>query len=47
MSRRSWIIKDTRTEGSACLTPSMVLLEVIDGNEKLVKEFDMIQNCNE
>ena len=39
-------MKDTRTEGSALLTPSVVLLEVIEGNWELVKEFDMIKNCN-
>ena len=40
-------MKDTRTEGSTILTPSVVLLEVIDVNGELVKEFDMIKNCNE
>ena len=39
-------MKDTRTEGSVLLTPSAVLLEVVDSNEKLVKEFDMIKICN-
>ena len=39
-------MKDTRTEGSVLLTPSVVLLEVVNGNEKLVKEFDMIKNCD-
>ena len=39
-------MKDTRTEGSTILTPSVVLLEVFDVNGELVKEFDMIKNCN-
>ena len=39
-------MKDTRTEGSVLLTPSAVLLKVVNGNEKLVKEFDMIKNCS-
>ena len=38
-------MKDTRTEGSGYLT-LVELLEVINGNEKLIKGFDMINNCN-
>ena len=40
-------MKDARTEGSALLMPSVVFLEVIDDNGELVKEFDIIKNCNE
>ena len=39
-------MKDARTKGSAYLT-SVELFEVINGNEKLVEGFDMINNRNE
>ena len=40
-------MKDTQIEGSAFLAQSVVLLEFFEGKGELVKEFDMIKNCNE